>query len=110
MSGRDSEGANMPPYSNAEYANFKTSINPNNRGFWDLRVSGEYHKGIRVKIYGSVVFFNQIYSNEKISWLDDRFDFFRVKPLGVTKEQMEEIQVKNIPIIYKQLEKIINGK
>ena len=42
MEGKDSEGNDMPSYRNPEYAHFKTSINPNNRGFWDLRVTGQY--------------------------------------------------------------------
>lgn len=110
MDGKDSKGANMPPYSNSEYANFKTSINPSNRGFWDLRVTGQYHLGISFSVLKDSVRFWQKYNNEKTRWLDDRFKFFRVEPLGVTKEQLEQIQIDNIPIIREKLIKIINGK
>ena len=35
LQGKDSYGNDMPKYRNSEYAHFKTSINPRNRGFWD---------------------------------------------------------------------------
>ena len=99
----------MPSYRNPDYANFKTTINPNNRGFWDLRLHGEYYRGIKVEYYGSVVFFKQIYSNDNISWLNERLGGMDLNPLGITEEQMFDVQMKNKPAIRKKLDKIING-
>lgn len=107
--GLDSDGFNMPSYRNPDYANFKTTINPNNRGFWDLRLHGEYYRGIKVEYYGSIVFFKQIYSNDKISWLNERLGGMDLNPLGITEEQMFDVQMKNKPAIRKKLDKIING-
>ena len=104
--GIDSEGNDMPRYRNPDYANFKVSINPKNRGFWDLRLHGEYYRGIEAKIYPSIVFFHQRFSNEKIDWINERVG---KRPLGISKNQMEEVQLKNIPKLKKQIEKIING-
>lgn len=101
----------MPRYRNPDYANFKTSINPSNRGFWDLRVTGEYYKGIDVSIFGSVVFFKQRFSNDKIDWLHERLksNMFGNIALGVTKDQFYDVQLKNKPKIKVRLQNIING-
>ena len=109
MKGLDSEGANMPPYSNADYANFKTSINPSNRGFWDLRLSGQYHRGITYRVYGANVFFSQKYNNEKIQWLEERLAFYNKIPLGITDEQFYKVQLDNKPIIKRKLVNYINN-
>ena len=103
--GKDSDGDNMPRYRNPDYANFKVTINPKNRGFWDLRLSGEYYRGIQAKIYPTIVFFTQKFNNEKIDWLHDRIG---TSGLGITKDQMEEVKKKNIPKIKKHLDLIIN--
>ena len=50
-------GKDMPRYRNPEYAHFKTSINPNNRGFWDLRVTGQYQSFVDVIVHPAVIFF-----------------------------------------------------
>lgn len=107
--GKDSEGENMPSYSNPDYANFKTSINPRNRGFWDLRLTGEYYRGIEARIYGAQVFFVQTISNPKIQWLNEKLDFYNKVPLGITKEQMYKVQLKNKPKIREQVERIISN-
>ena len=108
--GKDSDGYNMPSYRNPEYANFKVTRNPNNRGFWDLRLTGEYYRGINVSIFGSKVFFKQKFSNEKIDWLHERLVFGgENRALGITKDQFYDVQLKNIPKIRIRLEKIING-
>lgn len=101
----------MPRYQNPDYANFKVSINPANRGFWDLRVSGEYYKGIDVSIFGRKVFFKQRFSNDKIDWLHERLKstMFGNVALGITEEQFYEVQLKNKPKIKVRLENIING-
>lgn len=108
--GKDSEGNDMPRYQNPDYANFKTSINPRNRGFWDLRLHGEYYKGIEARITATVVFFRQQYSNPKISWLHERLVFNgENRALGITDEQLIDAQMKNKPIIRKSLDRIINN-
>lgn len=108
--GKDSDGYNMPSYRNPNYANFKTSINPNNRGFWDMRLSGEYYKGIDARIFGSVVFFRQKFSNPKIEWLHERLVFGgENRALGMTEKQFYDVQLKNKPKIKVRLENIING-
>ncbi len=100
----------MPRYRNPDYANFKVSINPANRGFWDLRVSGEYYRGIDVSIFGSKVFFKQRFSNAKIDWLHDRLIWNgQNQALGITDEQFYDVQLKNKPKIKVRLENIING-
>lgn len=96
----------MPRYLDPDYANFKTSINPKNRGFWDLRLHGEYYRGIEAKVYPTVVFFTQKFSNAKIDWINDRVGN---RPLGIYKEQLYDVQLMNIPEIKKEIERIING-
>ena len=106
LQGKDSYGNDMPKYRTPEYAHFKTSINPRNRGFWDLRVMGEYHRWINVNIYPAVIFFNNNLQNEKAKWLTERLG---KRHLGITEEQLEEIQMNNKPIIREKILKIING-
>ena len=108
LQGKDSYGNDMPKYRNDEYAHFKTSINPRNRGFWDLRVMGEYHRWINVNINinPAVIFFNNNLQNEKAVWLKERLG---KRHLGITEEQLEEIQMNNKPIIREKILKIING-
>lgn len=106
LQGKDSYGNDMPKYRNPEYAHFKTSINPRNRGFWDLRVMGEYHRWIGVNIRPAVIFFNNNLQNEKAKWLMERLG---KRHLGITEEQLEEIQMNNKPIIREKILKIING-
>lgn len=106
LQGKDSYGNDMPKYRNPEYAHFKTSINPRNRGFWDLRVMGEYHRWIGVNIRPAVIFFNNNLQNEKAKWLMERLG---KRHLGITEEQLEEIQMNNKPIIREKILNIING-
>lgn len=106
MQGKDSEGKDMPRYRNAEYAHFKTSINPRNRGFWDLRVMGEYQNWIKVNIYGSNIFFKNTLKNDKAAWLHNRLG---TRHLGVTEEQILKFQIENKPEIRAKMLKIING-
>ncbi|PUB34662.1 hypothetical protein C8J95_102328 [Elizabethkingia sp. YR214] len=107
--GLDSEGANMPPYKDPDYANFKVSINPRNRGFWDLKVMGDYYRGIRVTIKSGTVHFEQSIKNEKTLWIESKTTAMGLKPLGVPEWQLKEVQMKNIPIIKEKLLKKING-
>lgn len=100
----------MPRYQNPDYANFKVSINPKNRGYWDLRLHGEYYRGIEATITPTIVFFRQKFMNPKIQWLHERLEFMgRNEALGITKEQMFDVQMKNKPKIRKTIDRIING-
>nr|DAX24437.1 MAG TPA: hypothetical protein [Caudoviricetes sp.] len=106
MQGKDSEGNDMPPYRNPEYAHFKTSINPNNRGFWDLRVTGQYQNFVDVIIHPAVIFFKNDLQNEKAQWLHSKLG---TSHLGVTEEQGYQFQLDNKPEIRKKILDIINN-
>ena len=106
MQGKDSEGNDMPPYRNPEYAHFKTSINPNNRGFWDLRVTGQYQSFVDVIVHPAVIFFKNDLQNEKAKWLHERLG---KRHLGVTEEQGYQFQLDNKPEIRKKILDIINN-
>lgn len=108
--GLDSKGADMPFYANSEYGFEKMMINPKNRGHWDLKNTGQYYEGIVVKIKRNEVVFSQKFRNKKIDWLNLMLERANRNPLGITKEQMEELQVKNIPILREKILNIINGK
>ena len=99
----------MPSYQSPDYANFKTTVNPNNRGFWDLRLTGGYYAGISVSYFGAMIFFKQTLSNPKVDWLNQRLEYAGLSPLGITEEQFFDVQLKNKPAIRKKLDKIING-
>lgn len=106
MRGKDNEGEDMPRYRHPEYANFKTTINPKNRGFWDLKVTGEYQKMIGIKIYPAIVFFSNNLKGEKAQWLHSRLG---TRHLGIREEQMYDFQTENKPEIRAKILKIING-
>lgn len=101
MKGLDGEGNNMPSYRDPDYANFKTSINPKNRGFWDLHLTGQFHRGITVTIVKNKIKFKQRFKNKKIEWLDGRLKdrFGNNRALGVTKEQYSTELGKILPQI-----------
>ena len=94
MEGKDSEGNDMPPYRNPEYAHFKTSINPNNKSFVD------------VIVHPAVIFFQNNLQNEKAKWLHERLG---KRHLGVTEEQGYQFQLDNKPEIRKKILDIINN-
>lgn len=106
MQGKDSEGDDLPSYKDPEYAHFKTSINPNNRGFWDLRVTGQYQNFVDVIIHPAVIFFKNDLQNEKAKWLHERLG---TSHLGVTEEQGYQFQLDNKPEIRKKILDIINN-
>ena len=107
--GLDSEGRNLPPYASPDYANFKTSINPRNRGFWDLRVTGDYYQGIKVTIRPAIVFFEQVNQGQKYEWLETKMSFYNNVPLGLSAEQWHEVQMSNKPYLRRELDKIISN-
>lgn len=106
MQGKDSEGGNLPSYSDPEYAHFKTSINPYNRGFWDLRVTGQYQSFVDVIVHPAVIFFKNELQNEKAQWLHSKLG---TSHLGVTEEQGYQFQLDNKPEIRKKILDIINN-
>jgi hypothetical protein len=106
MQGKDSEGKDMPRYRNPDYAHFKTSINLNNRGFWDLRVTGQYQSFVDVIIHPAVIFFKNDLRNEKAEWLHSKLG---KRHLGVTEEQGYQFQLDNKPEIRKKILEIINN-
>ena len=100
--GKDSEGNNMPSYSNPEYASDKIQINPRNRGFWDLRLTGEYYQGLNVTAKKLRIDFRQTVLNQK-------FAFYRKKPLGISDENLYEYLETKKPKMQDTLMKIINN-
>ncbi|MCL1690410.1 hypothetical protein [Elizabethkingia anophelis] len=109
MQGKDSRGVNMPPYYQPEYAHFKTSINPRNRGFWDLRVTGNYHKNIVVDISPTKVYFHNLLKGPKYTWLENQFEKKGVQPLGLPEKQIKEVQIKNNKDLSKKIIYMINN-
>lgn len=102
----------MPFYAPGEYGYEKMRMNPLNRGRWDLKFTGMYHKGITAKIAmnASSVHFVQKYNGAKVDWLHDRLTLFgTVLSLGITEEQMVEVQERIAPNVREELDKIING-
>ena len=114
MQGLDSEGNQMPYYSeSSEYGYEKFSRNPRNGGRWDLFNTGQYYSGITLKIIinqkrGETIF-RQKFNNEKIRWLDRMLDIANRNPIGITNEQIVKAQIENKPKIAVVLKRIING-
>lgn len=99
----------MPIYASEDYAHFKVSINPRNRGFWDLRVHGDYYEGIKVTIYPAVVFFKQTRVGEKYTWLANKLEFWNNEPLGLSEDKWAEVQDGMKPKLRAKIEKVISG-
>ena len=91
----------MPYYANTDYGYEKLRINPRNGGRWDLKNTGQFHKGITVTIVKTKIKFKQRYKNKKIDWLDRRLEdrFGGNKALGVPKKQYEAEFERIIPKI-----------
>lgn len=96
LKGLDSEGQNMPFYSNSEYGFEKLRRNPRNRGMWDLKNTGQYHKGIYTVVKRKEILFRQRFRNKKITWLDMMLEKANRNPLGITKDQMKKAQLDNL--------------
>lgn len=107
--GLDSEGQDMPFYSDSEYGFEKLMANPKNRGHWDLKNTGQYYSGITYKINNDVVKFTQKYRNKKTRWIDEMMYKADRVPLGMTKEQFIKVQIDIIPAVRKQILNIINN-
>lgn len=105
--GLDSEGQDMPLYSNTPYGIEKS--NPLNRGHWDLKKTGQYHLGITAKILNNKITFKQRYDNKKIRWLDMMLDKANRNPLGITLKQYNDYLSTKRPKMQEKLIKIIKN-
>lgn len=106
MQGRDNEGNNMPSYLDSNYSNFKTTINPRNRGFWDLRITGRFQSGIFALVKKKEVDFKQKFDNKKTRYIFGRKS--KTLVLGMQIKQFEQVQIDNKPKLFKQLDEIIS--
>ncbi|WP_407484451.1 hypothetical protein [Elizabethkingia anophelis] len=107
--GLDSEGQDMPFYSDSEYGFEKLMSNPKNRGRWDLKNTGQYYSGIKYVVSNSYVTFSQKINNKKTNWIDEMMEKANRNPIGITKVQFEKVQIDNIPKLKEKINKIING-
>ena len=100
LNGLDSEGRDMPFYSNspgyAQYGFEKFRQNPKNKGKWDLKLTGQYHRGIYTVLKNNNIYFRQKFRNKKIQWLDMMLEKANRNPLGITEKQMREAEKKNL--------------
>ena len=113
LHGKDSEGEDLPFYSFterfAEYGYEKTRINPLNRGRWDLKLTGQYHSGIKVSVLKGKIRFKQRFNNFKTRWIAERLEKANRNPLGITSEQYAEYLETKKPKMQENLIKIINN-
>jgi len=109
LQGKDRYGQDMPDYSNPEYGFIKFRMNTRNRGKWDLKLTGEYHKGIFIKILGSEVEFRQRLRNAKVQWINLRLEKLQRDPLGIEEIQMKKLLKENAPLLKKKIEDSIKN-
>lgn len=108
LDGKDSEGNDMPFYSpNSEYGFEKMRRNPRNRGHWDLKNTGEYHKGIFIQIKKNRVLFKQRIQNAKSIWIAKKMELANRTPLGMKQSDLTKILKDKIPGIKNDIEQII---
>ncbi|ALR29768.1 hypothetical protein ATE47_04185 [Chryseobacterium sp. IHB B 17019] len=100
----------MPFYSpNSEYGFEKMRRNPKNRGRWDLRNTGEYHRGIYTEIKRNQVLFKQRVRNAKAMWIARAMERANRISLGIPQTEMDEILIEKAPEIKKKIERIITS-
>ena len=113
LQGKDSEGDDLPFYSItgkfAEYGYEKTRMNPLNRGRWDLKLTGQYHSGIKAHISKGKIRFKQRFNNLKTKWIAERLEKANRNPLGITEEQYTEYLETKKPKMQENLMKIIKN-
>lgn len=110
LQGKDSEGNDMPFYSpNSEYGFEKMRRNPKNRGRWDLRNTGEYHRGIYTEIKKSHVLFKQRVRNAKTTWIARAMERANRYSLGIPQSKMDQILIEKAPEIKTKIEHIITS-
>ena len=91
------------------YRPFKTSMNPRNRGFWDLKLTGEYYSGISFKIQKTKISFKQTILNDKNTSISNYLKDLNIKPLGISDENLYEYLETKKPKMQENLMKIINN-
>ena len=107
LEGKDNEGNNMPSYRNPEYASYKRRLNPKNRGFWDLKITGKrFHNGLFAQVNQKEVLFKQRFNNKVTRSIFSRKEKSLI--VGIREDQFEKVQLDNKPILKKQLLDIIN--
>lgn len=111
LKGLDSEGNEMPFYSDTEYGYEKTVRNPRNGGRWDLKNTGQFHKGLTVKVSITAVKFSQRFRNRKIDWLNRRLEdrFGDNKAVGISKKNLDQAFEDNIPELNEKIVKILKS-
>lgn len=109
----------MPRYSETYrrgdifYANYKQRANPLNKRRWDLKHSwnrkydGLFYKSIKVRVNLKEVIFTTNYDPQYMKGIYAIINKGRI--IGITKKQMIDAQVRNIPKIKRQIEDIINN-
>lgn len=120
LHGRDNAGGDMPAYSTrfrrggVFYKDYKAASNPFNRGRWDLKhwwnnqFNGLFYKSIKVKVTIKQVTFSSNYDPKTMKGIYNRKPKNEI--LGMTEQQMIDVQIKNIDYVKPKLLKIINGK
>lgn len=101
----------MPFYSNhSDYGFEKTRRNPLNRGRWDLKDTGQYHRGIYVKRNRSFVEFKQRYTNTKVISLERKLETANRIALGIEQKELNKILEEKKPEIKLKIENLIAGR
>lgn len=118
MRGKTSDGGRMPHYSikyrrgNLFYADYKQRSNPLNKRRWDLKhwwnkkYDGLFYKSIKVKVFLKEVKFSTDYDPQVMKGIYSVINKGRI--IGITKQQMKDAQIKNIPKIKSKFDSIIN--
>ena len=109
----------MPPYSkkyrggNLFYADYKNRMNPLSKRRWDLKhwwnkkYDGLFYRSIKVKVNIKDVQFSTNYN--PVYMRDIYAIISKSRIIGVTKKQMLDAQIRNVPKLQKQIvENIIN--
>lgn len=111
LHGKDSEGIDMPFYSNhSDYGFEKTRRNPLNRGRWDLKDTGQFHRGIFSKKIKSYVQFKQKIRSAKIESIFRKMERVNRIPLGLSQKEMTKLLQEKRPELKKKIENIIAGR
>ena len=109
----------MPRYSekyrrgNMFYADYKTRSNPLNKRRWDLKhwwnkkYDGLFYRSIKVKVNLKEVVFSTDYN--PVYMRDIYAIISKSRIIGITKQQMLDAQIKNVPKLKSQFENILNN-
>lgn len=107
LHGKNNKGWDMPHYLSDKYEKIKRDMNPNNRGLWDLRLTGEMHSNLSVVINERFVRFEHLQDDEKTDFI------YTVEPKhmvwGIPDNLFNEVVNDDVKIINEKIKKIING-